>query len=73
MANIPVNEGIKMRTRTCHLLMQVLCVVGILLFSGCLYGYVLSGLRPLAMIVPVGGLSFIAGWCALAIAATRSL
>jgi uncharacterized membrane protein YgdD (TMEM256/DUF423 family) len=47
-------------------------LVGILLFSGCLYGYVLSGLRPLAMIVPIGGVSFIAGWCALALAAIRA-
>ena len=49
----------------------VFWLVGILLFSGCLYGYVLTGLRPLAMIVPIGGLSFIAGWCALALAASR--
>lgn len=48
-------------------------LVGILLFSGCLYGYVLSGFRPLAMIVPIGGVSFIVGWCALALAAIRSL
>lgn len=48
-------------------------LVGILLFSGCLYGYVLTGLRPLAMIVPIGGVSLIAGWCALALAAGRSL
>ena len=33
----------------------------------------LTGLRPLAMIVPVGGLSFIAGWCALAVGAVRAL
>jgi uncharacterized membrane protein YgdD (TMEM256/DUF423 family) len=51
----------------------VLWLVGILLFSGCLYGYVLSGFRPLAMIVPIGGISFIAGWCALAVAAARTL
>ena len=43
-----------------------LWIVGILLFSGCLYLYALSGLRLFAMIVPLGGVSFIAGWLALA-------
>ncbi len=51
----------------------VFWLVGILLFSGCLYGYVLTGFRPLAMIVPIGGVSLIAGWFALALAASRSL
>lgn len=36
--------------------------VGILLFSGSLYALVLSGLRTLGMITPLGGLCFIAGW-----------
>ena len=51
----------------------VLFLLGILLFSGCLYAYVLSGVRVLAMIVPLGGLAYIAGWLALAVGATRSL
>ncbi len=35
---------------------------GIALFSGCLYGWVLLDSKPLVMVVPVGGLAFIAGW-----------
>jgi uncharacterized membrane protein YgdD (TMEM256/DUF423 family) len=47
-------------------------VAGILLFSGSLYGYALSGVRVLAMITPVGGLCFLLGWGALAWAALRA-
>lgn len=41
---------------------------GILVFSGFLYGYVFTGIRVLALIVPVGGVAFLVGWAALAIA-----
>jgi uncharacterized membrane protein YgdD (TMEM256/DUF423 family) len=44
----------------------VLWLLGIVLFSGCLYGYALTGSRLLAMVVPLGGISFIAGWLSLA-------
>lgn len=37
-------------------------LVGILLFSFNCYFYVLSGLKIFAMMVPVGGLLFTAGW-----------
>ncbi len=50
-----------------------LWLAGILLFSGCLYAYALTGIRLLAMIVPVGGVALIAGWLALAIGAARSI
>ena len=40
--------------------------LGILLFSGSLYAYALSGVRALGMITPVGGLLFLAGWALLA-------
>ena len=43
-----------------------LFVVGVLLFSGSLYLYVLTGVSRLGMITPLGGLSLIAGWIALA-------
>lgn len=43
-------------------------LVGILLFSGFLYGYVFTGIRLLALIVPVGGAAFLVGWVALAVA-----
>lgn len=44
----------------------VLMALGVLLFSGSLYGLALSGLRWLGAITPLGGLCFIAGWLALA-------
>lgn len=44
-------------------------LVGILLFAGTLYGYVLSGQRVLAMVTPAGGVSLMAGWIAIGIAA----
>lgn len=48
-----------------------LFLVGTLLFSGSLYALVFSGLRPLGMITPIGGLAFILGWAALAMAGLR--
>jgi len=41
--------------------------MGIILFSGSLYLYVLTGNKLFGMITPVGGLSFIIGWLLLAI------
>ena len=41
-------------------------VVGMLLFSGSLYVYGLTGLRWLGAITPFGGLGFLVGWLALA-------
>ena len=43
-----------------------LFVLGIVLFSGSLYLYALTGISRLGMITPLGGLSLIAGWIALA-------
>lgn len=36
--------------------------IGMLIFSGLLYLYVLTGIKIFAMIVPIGGLSMILGW-----------
>jgi uncharacterized membrane protein YgdD (TMEM256/DUF423 family) len=44
-------------------------VFGVLVFSGCLYGLALGGPKILGLVVVVGGVSFIAGWVALAAAA----
>jgi uncharacterized membrane protein YgdD (TMEM256/DUF423 family) len=44
-------------------------VFGIMLFSGSLYAYGLTGLKWLGAITPFGGLGFLAGWLALALAA----
>lgn len=43
-----------------------LLVVGTVLFSGSLYVLVLSGVKGIGAVTPVGGLFFIAGWVALA-------
>ena len=48
-----------------------LFVLGIALFSGSLYALVLTGVRGLGAITPLGGLCFIAGWICLATAAMR--
>ena len=44
-------------------------LAGILLFSGSLYALSLTGATKLGMIAPLGGLAFLAGWGALAVAA----
>ena len=48
--------------------------LGILLFSGSLYTLALTTIRnkPLVLSTPLGGLMFIIGWIALALAATGS-
>jgi uncharacterized membrane protein YgdD (TMEM256/DUF423 family) len=43
-----------------------LLLLGMLLFSGMLYGWVLTELKALVMIVPLGGLAMIAGWLVFA-------
>lgn len=49
-----------------------LLLFGVLIFSGSLYLLVLTGARWLGAITPIGGLAFILGWVALAIAALTS-
>jgi uncharacterized membrane protein YgdD (TMEM256/DUF423 family) len=46
-------------------------VLGVVLFSGSLYAMTLTGITKLGMITPLGGVSFIAGWVALALASTE--
>ncbi len=48
-----------------------LFLIGIVLFSGSLYLLAFTGITRLGMITPLGGLSFIAGWIALALAALK--
>lgn len=45
--------------------------LGTLIFSGCLYALVLSGVKILGAVVPLGGLSLIVGWFALALGVWR--
>ena len=44
-------------------------LAGIVLFSGSLYALSVTGWKPLGMITPFGGLSFLVGWGALAVGA----
>ena len=46
-------------------------LVGIALFSGSLYLMVLTGVRGLGAVTPLGGLGFLVGWAALAWAALK--
>ncbi len=48
-----------------------LFVLGTVLFSGSLDALALSGVRALGAVTPFGGVAFIAGWIALAVAARR--
>jgi uncharacterized membrane protein YgdD (TMEM256/DUF423 family) len=46
-------------------------IAGVAIFSGSLYLLVATGQRWLGAVTPVGGLALIAGWCLLALAASR--
>lgn len=46
-------------------------ILGILLFSGSIYGLSLGGPRFLGPVTPLGGLAFLAGWASLAWNALR--
>jgi uncharacterized membrane protein YgdD (TMEM256/DUF423 family) len=44
-----------------------LLVLGIVLFSGSLYGLALGAPKSLGIVTPIGGLAFLLGWIAFAI------
>lgn len=46
--------------------------IGIVLFSGSLYALALSGIKVLGAITPLGGMAFLIGWIAFALAAFKS-
>lgn len=48
-----------------------LMVIGLLLFSGSLYAMALTGIRPLGMLTPLGGVSWLIGWGLMAIAGLK--
>jgi uncharacterized membrane protein YgdD (TMEM256/DUF423 family) len=48
-----------------------LFIAGVLIFSGCLYALVVTGVKVLGAIVPIGGASLIAGWIAVLYFAIR--
>ena len=43
----------------------IMITLGLLLFSGSLYAMALSGIRPLGIITPFGGISWLIGWALL--------
>jgi uncharacterized membrane protein YgdD (TMEM256/DUF423 family) len=45
---------------------------GIILFSGSLYALSISGIKPLGIITPFGGVAFLIGWILLALAAWKA-
>jgi uncharacterized membrane protein YgdD (TMEM256/DUF423 family) len=45
--------------------------IGIVLFSGSLYALALSGIKVLGAITPLGGVAFLVGWIAFALAASQ--
>lgn len=47
-------------------------ILGIILFSGSLYAYALTGIAFLGVITPFGGLAFIIGWGILASAVFKT-
>ncbi len=47
-------------------------IVGIMLFSGSLYGAALTGADVLGVITPLGGIAFLGGWVCLAAGIFRS-
>jgi len=48
-----------------------LMLAGLLLFSGSLYLMAVTGIRPLGMITPIGGVSWLIGWALLLVAASK--
>jgi uncharacterized membrane protein YgdD (TMEM256/DUF423 family) len=47
-------------------------VAGVIMFSGSLYGLALTGQRWWGVVTPIGGVTLLAGWVLLALAAIRA-
>ena len=56
---------------TVKLMAVVAYLMGICVFSGCLYTLALTGVKTLGEIVPLGRVALIAGWLCLAVAAVQ--
>ena len=67
-----IAAGRQAEVRRSHLIAAWCFLLGIVLFSGSLYVLVLSGMRWLGAITPIGGTLMIVGWIAFAIGATGS-
>ena len=61
-------ESIRLQQEAMKRVRVILILAGIVVFSGSLYALALTGVRVLGAITPLGGLCFLAGWVALALA-----
>jgi uncharacterized membrane protein YgdD (TMEM256/DUF423 family) len=50
----------------------LMMLIGVTLFSGCLFAYAITNIKPLVHIVPLGGMTLIASWTVFAWVALRS-
>jgi uncharacterized membrane protein YgdD (TMEM256/DUF423 family) len=57
--------------RLLHLAAAAFCL-GVAIFSGCLYAYVLTGAKAWALVVPVGGVLLLLGWLGVLVEVLRS-
>ena len=70
-AVVIVSIGLSAQTSKLFRWVVILMTVGVIMFSGSLYGLVLDGPRWLGPITPLGGTCFIVGWSLLMVAAWR--
>lgn len=68
-----VAAGQRSSARTSHKVAAWCFVLGIALFSGSLYVLVLTGMRWLGAITPIGGTLMIIGWVSFSIGMTGSM
>jgi len=47
-------------------------LLGIMLFSGGIYAWLFTGIKPFVHVVPIGGIAWILGWLALAVGAATA-
>jgi uncharacterized membrane protein YgdD (TMEM256/DUF423 family) len=66
--------GLLARTSPSRLLdaSGVAFLLGVIVFSGMLYLWVLTATKAFALVVPIGGVAFIVGWALLALAAWKA-
>lgn len=64
--------SLHLRTSRALCVAGALMLAGIALFSGSLYAMALTDVRALGVVTPFGGLAFIGGWVALALAVWRA-
>ncbi len=68
LIHAPVILAIGLSGNTRFFRSAVFLSIGIILFSFSLYAYSLTGFKFLAMITPIGGISFLIGWLLIIVA-----